>query len=125
MKKVLVCVFCLIICFSLTACSLTSSRMKSNLEESGYSIVEMTEEQMTELNNELKYTFKGNGSIIYGFYAVNEETKGSITVIEFENKDDLTLMYKAAKESIKKETEAVDLSGYILLFGEKEGVKTA
>lgn len=125
MKKLLSVFLCLLVCFSLTACSLSSSRIQSNLEKAGYSVIEMEDEQRTELNNELTYSFKGHGSIIYGFYAVNNETRESVTVLEFENKDDLTLMYKAAKESIDKDTEAVDLSGYILVFGAKDGVEAA
>jgi hypothetical protein len=84
----------------------------------------MDEERLNELNTELKYSYQGSGSIITGFYAVNNDTNGSVTVLEFQNKDDLTLMYKMAKDSIN-DGESVDLSGYVLVFGDKDGVKAA
>ena len=124
MKRLLTIVMVVLLCASLCACSLSTSRIKSNLIKNNYSIVEVDQEKMAELNSELKYSYKGEGSIINAFYAVDNETNNSITVLEFQNKDDLVLMYKIAKETLNV-GESVDLSGYILVFGYEEGVKAA
>ena len=124
MKRLLTIVMGVVVCACLCSCSLSASKIQSNLTEENYSVIEMDEERLTELNKELKYSYKGSGSIITGFYAVHNETKGSITVLEFQNKNDLTLMYKIAKESMQ-DGEDVDLSGYILVFGDQDGVKVA
>ena len=89
-----------------------------------YDILDLTEEEKTDLNNELKYSYNGSGNIINAFYAVDYESKESITVLEFQNKSDLTIMYKLVKESLDKE-QSVDLSGYILVYGSETGVKAA
>lgn len=124
MKKFLTIVMAVIVCMSLSACSLSVSKIQSNLEKAGYTVIEIEAEQLAELNTELTYSYKGDGSIITGFYAVNNETSDSITVLEFGDKSDLTLMYKIAKETIE-DGESVDLSGYILVFGNEAGVKAA
>ena len=124
MKRLLVFVLMVVVCANFCGCALSTSRIQSNLSDTGYSIIEMDEERLNELNTELKYSYQGSGSIIKGFYAVNNDTNGSVTVLEFQNKDDLTLMYKMAKDSIN-DGESVDLSGYVLVFGDKDGVKAA
>ena len=123
MKKLLTIVLMVVVCVNLCGCSLSTAKIQSNLTDAGYSIIEMDAERLKDLNTELKYSYQGSGSILTGFYAVNDNQK-SVTVLEFENKDDLTLMYKIAKGSIQ-DGESVDLSGYILVFGDKDGVKSA
>lgn len=124
MKKISLIFLAILLSFCLSACSLSVSRIQSNLVEEGYGIIEIDEQQLTEFNNELKYIHKGQGSIISGFYGVDEATGKSVTVLEFQNKNDLTIMYKMAKESINN-SESVDLSGYILVFGDAQGVSAA
>lgn len=124
MKKISLIFLAILLSFCLSACSLSASRMQSNLVEAGYGIIEIDEQQLTELNNELKYIYKGQGSIISGFYGVDEATGKSVTVLEFQNKSDLTIMYKIARDSIN-DSESVDLSGHILVFGDAHGVSAA
>ncbi|MBE6739642.1 MAG: hypothetical protein E7565_04920 [Ruminococcaceae bacterium] len=124
MKKVLSIFIILAFCLTLCSCAYSADGIKSNLSKSGYSVLDLTEEEKTDLNNELKYSYKGSGSIINAFYAVDYENKESITVLEFQNKSDLTIMYKLVKESLDK-GQSVDLSGYILVYGSENGVKAA
>lgn len=125
MKRLLVLCVAFLFCFSLCSCSVSASRIQSNLEKAGYEIEEMEQDVLKERNNELTYNYKGNGSIIKGFFAYNEASRESVTVLEFTDKSDLTIMYKLAKQSIDSESESVDLSGYILVFGSKGGVEAA
>ena len=124
MKKILSILIIFVIGFTLCSCTYSADKVKSNLKKAGYDIVEFEDEQKKEMNNELKYSYKGSGSIINGFYGVNNDDATSVTVLEFQNKSDLTLMYKMAKASLEK-GEKVDLSGNILVFGNEKGVKAA
>ena len=124
MKKVLSVFIVFVLCFTLCSCAYSADGIKSNLEKNGYVIENFTEEQLTERNNELKYVFGGSGSITVAFYGVNEKEKTSVTVLEFLDKGDLTIMYKQVKSSLEK-GEKVDLSGYILVFGDEKAVDAA
>ena len=124
MKKILSIFIILAFCLALCSCAYSADGIKSNLNKAGYDILDLTEEEKTDLNNELKYSYNGSGSIINAFYAVDYESKESITVLEFQNKSDLTIMYKLVKESLDK-GQSVDLSGYILVYGSETGVKAA
>lgn len=124
MRKIFSVALVAVICFIVSSCSFSASKIQSNLTKRDYSIIEIDENRLEELNNDLTYIYSGKGSIIYGFYAVHNESQKSVTVLEFSNKNDLTIMYKAVKETIGKD-EAVDFSGYILVFGNADGVKTA
>ena len=125
MKKLVAISFIAVLCCLLCSCSVSYSTIQSNLRAADYTVIEMDEEKLNELNTELTYSYGGSGSIIKGFYGVNNQTNVGVTVLEFNNKADLTLMYKMAESSINEEIEAVDLSGHILVFGEKAGVKVA
>jgi hypothetical protein len=124
MKKILSLLLLFVFCLNLCSCAYSTDGIKTNLEKAGYSIIDLTEEQKTDLNNDLKYNYDGSGSIINAFYGVDYESKDSVTVLEFQNKSDLTIMYKLVKESLEK-GQSVDLSGYILVYGAQNGVKAA
>ncbi len=124
MKKILLIITVLVLCFTLCSCAYSIDGIKSNLEKRDYEIIEFTEEELIEKNNELNYVYGGNGSIVKGFYGVNEAEYASVTVIEFQDKSDLTIMYKLVKESLEK-GQSVDLSGYILVFGNEKSVNAA
>lgn len=125
MRKLLSVLTAVFVCLSLSACSISASSIRSNLSDAGYTVIEIEAEQLKSLNEELTYNYNGKGVITSGFYGVNNENNESITVLEFEYSDDLTLMYKVAKKSIDSSTQAVDISGNILVFGAKDGVKAA
>ena len=124
MKKLLSILIIFVLSLNMCSCAYSADGIKSNLKDAGYDIIEFDEERKTEMNNELKYSYRGSGSIINGFYGVSSADSTSVTVLEFEDKSDLTIMYKMVKESLKK-GECVDLSGYILIFGDKNGVNVA
>ncbi len=124
MKKFLSILIIFVMGFVMCSCAYSVDKVKSNLKNAGYDIIEFEDEQINEMNNELKYSYKGSGSIINGFYGVNDANSTSVTVLEFQNKSDLTIMYKMAKLSLEK-GESVDLSGNILVFGDEKGVKAA
>lgn len=125
MKKIVSLCLAAVLCCLLCGCSVSYSSIQSNLKSADYTVIEMDEEKLNGLNTELTYSYGGSGSIVKGFYGVNNKTGEGVTVLEFNNKSDLTLMYKMAESSIEEEREAVDLSGHILVFGEKAGVKAA
>ncbi len=124
MKKLMSILIIFAFCLTMCSCAYSADGIKSNLKDAGYDIIDFDEARKTEMNNELKYSYRGSGSIINGFYGVNSVDSTSVTVLEFQNKSDLTIMYKMVKESLEK-GESVDLSGYILIFGNEKGVKAA
>lgn len=124
MKKTVCLLIILILAITMCSCAYSVDFIKSNLKNSGYEIIDLQEQQIIEMNNELKYSYSGNGSIMSGFYAVNNKDSSSITVLEFQNKSDLTIMYKMIKESLEQ-GESVDLSGNILIYGNENGVKAS
>jgi hypothetical protein len=116
----------------LCSCALAPSKIKENLKESGYTIKEFSAEEIASLNNDLQYKFGGNGSIVSAFYGVNENAddpqEDSVTVLEFSDKDDLTIMYKQIRLMFQEENKQnykLDLSGNVLVYGFEKGVDAA
>lgn len=122
MKKILVFVLCMLLTLTLCGCGGTQS-VKENLAKAGYEVNDMDESRLTSLNNDVKYTYNGKGSIIDGFYATNDDGQ-SVIGVEFSDKDDMTVMYKQLKSELE-DGWIIDLKGKIVIYGTEKAVKTA
>lgn len=122
MKKILAFVLCMLFVVTLCGCGGTQS-VKENLSDAGYEVNDMDESRLTSLNNDVKYTYNGKGSIIGGFYATNEDGQ-SVIGVEFSDKDDMTIMYKQLKSELE-DGWIIDLKGKIVIYGTEKAVKTA
>lgn len=140
MKKLSVMLLSVLLVFVLCSCGMSTSKIQSNLEKAGYEIKIATESEIATMNNDLKYSYGGKGTIVsvmYGFKEVIEETKNeetgevftekinvSVQVVEFQDKDDLTTMYKEIRKQLDDNSK-IDLSGNILVYGYESGVNAA
>ncbi len=122
MKKILAFVLCMLFVVTLCGCGGIQS-VKENLSDAGYNVNDMDESRLTSLNNDVKYSYKGKGSVIGGFYATSD-TGESVIGVEFSDKDDMTLMYKQLKSELE-DGWIIDIKGKIVIYGTKNAVKTA
>ncbi|MEE0945657.1 MAG: hypothetical protein U0M42_02365 [Acutalibacteraceae bacterium] len=122
MKRIIALGVCLLFIVSLCGCGSMES-IRENLADSGFEVEEMNESRISSLNNDVKYTYGGRGSVVSGFYA-NGENGESIICIEFSDKDDLTVMYKQIKSQLE-DGWIIDIKGNIVVYGTQKAVKTA
>ncbi len=122
MKKILAFALCMLLMFCLCGCGDIQS-VKENLTKAGYEVNDMDESRLTSLNNDVKYTYNGKGSIISGFYATNDEGQ-SVIGVEFTDNNDMTVMYKQLKSELE-DGWIIDIKGKIVIYGTEKAVKTA
>lgn len=122
MKRALALLFCVIFTFTLCGCSGIDS-IKENLTKSGYTIDDMDENTISSLNDDVKYTYNGKGTVLRGFYGKGKNGE-TVSVVEFADRDDMTLMYKQIKSALE-DGQTIDIKGKIVVYGTKSGVKTA
>lgn len=121
-KRILAFGLVLILLFSLCGCGASFDSVKKNLEDNGYEINVYDEELLDEMQTNLTYIYKGEGKILNALSATNGANK--ITVIEFEKKSDLEIMYKELQVGLQGD-EKMDFSANILVYGTPEALKTA
>lgn len=120
MKKILAMLICSVMIFSLCGCDYAKD-IKENLIKAGYTVDEMSESKVASLNATVKYEYGGMGTIISGFYAT-DKNGNNVFVLEFTDKEDLTVAYKELKAQLTK-GQSIDIKGKVIVYGIDEGVK--
>ncbi len=122
MKKLSALLVCLLLVLTLCGCNNTETVLE-NLTDAGYTVEAMSENKISSLNSDMKYTYNGKGTITQGYHAVNEKG-GTVFVLEFTDREDMTVAYRELKAQLQN-GEIIDVKGKTVVYGIEHGVKAA
>lgn len=122
MKRIISLLLSLLLIFSLCGCGGTE-KIRENLTNAGYEVSDMAESKISSLNDDVKYKYKGKGTIISGFHGT-DKNGNTVFVIEFSDRDDMTISYREIKAQLQ-DGQIIDSLGKALIYGYEDGVKAA
>ncbi len=122
MKKLSALLICLLLIFTLCGCDNTEAIIE-NLSDAGFKVEEMSENKISSLNSDVKYSYNGKGTIIKGYYGTDEKGN-NVFVLEFSDREDMTVSYREIKAQLPS-GQTIDVKGKTLVYGIEDGVKAA
>lgn len=120
MKRLPVLLLALVMAVLLCGCEKTMDEVRDKAQKKEYTVTEYTQERLENMVYDMA-AYRTKGGLVAAFGVKNEQDDTAM-VVQFERRSDAEIVCKAIRGNLK-DGEAVDLSGCVLVYGNKKLVK--